>query len=623
MKFFFLCLDGGEILFSILNQFLYFADLDIPLLSALSTCLYDISISNSVNISAAYLARSFACPIASGSAKVTIANSSWYSLTNHLLQFPVPPAFTATKLDWNISSSTLQALTRIAPPPGLAYNLGTLNQTLSTQNARLDYLSLANLSSVSISNSSFYNVDWTPTKFDISGAYFEMNLPSGSPPTSLTLSSILGPAYGIVVNDSSASSSFSIVGAVELSSPNASTSVLTTNRITMAPGSSLKLRELTVTEAVEGSGIDEGRSQLGRQIGASRPSVGPQLTFHPSVLANTSLELGAVPMLNLIVPSAPSAFPLLISSSSNITGAPQSIYIKWNDPLPPASGVEYIITEVSTVIEGWSLNSTVYTSSDYLFSVYTTTGSKRDSQEINSLRSAPPITYPRMVFKFVEQDPSTPITSPNDAPLDVPATIPSLDPTTTPQAPSCPQPIPVGFICVDGHIVAPGGVSSNTTIVLPGQAGVILVSGNLTVGGSVTFSGFGSSINVSGCIQITGGIIIDLRNIKNLPKGLFPLITQNANCTGTNLSQIPITVQNDDKSCESVKARKQGTETKDNKQTLSVVFYLDNSGCNTKWIILGAVLGGLIVIAVIVIIVTSTVLKSKRHRREKSRVATS
>lgn len=610
-------------------QFRYLArPSDIPLVSATSTCLYAISITNSFNISASLLARSLACALASGSAKITLTNSNFNSLTSSPLQFPIAPSASTMKLDWAITSSTLTALTAVEVPPSLVGNVGSMNQTLSIQNSRLNFLSLADLYSTSISSSSFYNVRWAPTIFNISGAYFEMNLPAGSSSTSLTFASVTGPVQGLVVNDSSADSAFNIQRAVEFISPTSTwTSVLRANRIAMSTGSSLKLRELTVTEAIDGSGSEEGRPQLGRQVTAASPLLGPRLTFSPSTLSNTSLDLTAVPIMTLLVTSGGSALtnaPFLASSDSSIVGVPQSIYINWTDSAPPTSGVEYVIAVVDEMIEGWSMNSTAHSSSDYSFSVYMLPAvGKREMGGIWSQRSAPLSSYPRMVFKLIDE-----AVVPTSAPIPLvspiePVSSPVEAPVATPQVLSCPPPIPAGFICVDGHLVAPGGVTSNTTIVLPGQAGVITVGGNLTIGGSVTFSGVGSSINVTGCVQISGGIVIDLRGIKSLPKGLVPLITQSANCSGTNLSQIPVTVHNKEDSCEKVTLRKQATtEAKDNKQTLSVVFYLDNSGCNTKWIILGAVLGGLVVIAVIVIIATSVILKNKRQKRERSRVAT-
>jgi hypothetical protein len=181
---------------------------------------------------------------------------------------------------------------------------------------------------------------------------------------------------------------------------------------------------------------------------------------------------------------------------------------------------------------------------------------------------------------------------------------------------NCPQPIPAGFTCVNGQLVSIGNVEE-PTVTIPPNSGTVQVNGNLT-SETVVFDGIGSTLNISGCATIPGGIVIELKgNEQNLPNGPIVLVIQNGDCSGS-LLDVPVRIEQT-KSCKKTKVSQDSTATK---SSLAVLFNVDSRSCNTRWIILGSVLGGLAAITAIVAVV-GKIMYDKKMKRGVPRPVTS
>jgi hypothetical protein len=161
-----------------------------------------------------------------------------------------------------------------------------------------------------------------------------------------------------------------------------------------------------------------------------------------------------------------------------------------------------------------------------------------------------------------------------------------------PIPPECPQPIPNGFECENGILIAKETVSE-PVVTIPPNAGTVQVLGNVTISTTLTFSGFGSSLNSSGCVSISDGIVLDLSKTKDpvIPQDEVTLVRQSEACS-TSLIDIPVSV-NAGKTCKKISAKPSTSSTP---SQLNVLFVLDKSSCNTKWIIVGSILGALVII---------------------------
>jgi hypothetical protein len=147
---------------------------------------------------------------------------------------------------------------------------------------------------------------------------------------------------------------------------------------------------------------------------------------------------------------------------------------------------------------------------------------------------------------------------------------------------------------------------------------LVIVLGNLTVSQGLTFDGLSSQIVVNGCVILGDNqVTIELteEELQQLARqGLTKtLLTATASeCEGsTDFTGTKITVNSNSKAqkCKKVKALNSGSTS----SSLVVAFSLDSSSCNTKWIILGSVLGGAIVLAVIAMVLLVTFNKKVRE----------
>jgi hypothetical protein len=148
---------------------------------------------------------------------------------------------------------------------------------------------------------------------------------------------------------------------------------------------------------------------------------------------------------------------------------------------------------------------------------------------------------------------------------------------------------------------------SSTEVVISSP---VIIIGDLNVTTTVTFNGLGATINATGCIVLQGDIVISLTDeeYQSLVKTRsLQSILVVSGCDTSPLSQTPITVitPSSKKKCQSVSA-----STSSSSNTLTAVFKMNASKCNTWWIILVSVIGGVIVITVIVIALVGTFNKS-------------
>jgi hypothetical protein len=188
--------------------------------------------------------------------------------------------------------------------------------------------------------------------------------------------------------------------------------------------------------------------------------------------------------------------------------------------------------------------------------------------------------------------------------------IPS-NPSSQPSPPSCSGVVlPDGFTCQsNGQVEAAGSVSTGQ-LEMPKNLGTVLVHGNLSISTSLVLNGAATKIVVDGCITVPEGVIIKFsreemdeaaKSGKNptlpspIPTDPQTLLTQRENCPNS-LANVKVAVETPKSSCRKVK----GDSSQSTLSSLTVAFKLDSSGCNTKWIILGSVLGGVIVIGAIV-----------------------
>ena len=153
------------------------------------------------------------------------------------------------------------------------------------------------------------------------------------------------------------------------------------------------------------------------------------------------------------------------------------------------------------------------------------------------------------------------------------------------------------FTCVAGVWTAP--TTNATTLTIPSGAGTVVITGNLP-SESVVIQGLGNSIQVEGCAGnlTTITIEVDPSQLSTSTKTLQTLLTTgNASCS-TDLNSVNL-VTTAKSGCKKVKTQKVVSESG---STLSALFTLDRSGCNTWWIILVSVICGLILVGIIAVV---------------------
>lgn len=189
-------------------------------------------------------------------------------------------------------------------------------------------------------------------------------------------------------------------------------------------------------------------------------------------------------------------------------------------------------------------------------------------------------------------------------------------PTTFPSESCPPQTRPSqDFVCIDGLWTLDSGFF-DPTLVIPNGAGTTVIQGNLDAN-SVVFQGLGSTLIIDGCANGLGNIVVqltqsDLDKIKSKPQTQH-FVTSNTNDPSCqDLSSVTVVVKTPSKlGCKRINIAK----TRDSgRQNLSAVFTLNTSRCNLWWIILIAVIGGILIVAVIIFVLLVAFVPSVRAK---------
>lgn len=186
---------------------------------------------------------------------------------------------------------------------------------------------------------------------------------------------------------------------------------------------------------------------------------------------------------------------------------------------------------------------------------------------------------------------------------------------TVPQAPdggcdSSTRPSP-DFLCVDGIWTAPT-VIATPTLTIPSGATETIVGGNV-ISETIVFNGLGSTLAVTGCLNNLSTIVVTftiaelelLKKNGSLTQLLITYADYDPLCN--NLNSVTITPKVSGSSCKKVKAQKTTSQ-----GTLSGLFTVDSSGCNTWWILV-SVIAGLVVLAVVIVILLAIFVPAFRH----------
>lgn len=156
------------------------------------------------------------------------------------------------------------------------------------------------------------------------------------------------------------------------------------------------------------------------------------------------------------------------------------------------------------------------------------------------------------------------------------------------------------FFCSNGIWTAQ--VVTSPTLVVPPGAGTIAVLDDIE-STKVIFNGLASHIEVNGCAANVSSVTLQLtpEQVEAIPSGTASQTLLSTSSTGCNLDSINLNAQIPNPRCKKVTTTKQVSP---DGTTLSAVFSLQSTNCNTWWIILVSVLCGAIVIAVIIIVVS-------------------
>jgi hypothetical protein len=174
---------------------------------------------------------------------------------------------------------------------------------------------------------------------------------------------------------------------------------------------------------------------------------------------------------------------------------------------------------------------------------------------------------------------------------------------------SCPaiRPTVGEWTCANGAWVSNGSISGDSITISAGSH--VVVSGNMTVG-EVLISGLESSLSIEGGCASIGSIQITLseEDLETISKDsgsarTLTLVTQNASCA--SLQALGVTASSSKKSCRKLESSRALEEMNGSQTSLVAVFKVSSVGCNTKWIILGSVLGGVLLLVTIAVLVVS------------------
>lgn len=383
-------------------------------------------------------------------------------------------------------------------------------------------------------------------------------------------------------------------------------SSITTKSVIVASGASAYLGNLDMTNAhyessaysVAAAAITasiSGPSNNGSNVGYVFAAAGSPPSFWnltETNLTNISVDMSAVYQLQYShVPKLAGSYGLSCLSSDStscIVRLPNRILVNYSPGNTSKLNENFLLASgrlstpdsiaIPTAIGNWALNMT--------------------DTSVGSVSS----------FSLYFYDPTR--TTPSIAPADSSPLVPLRSPT--PASSLTPVYVPPPPICGIGTFTcnsSTGVVTSNVSVTVPTlvvTSGVtsVQISGNLSVEAAIVFKDTAASISVSGCANISS-VTLDLSSISTKSRSL---ITQAGNSCEP-LSSTPARLVDNTGSCKKTSiSTSSSTET-----SLNVVFSFDNSGCNTKWIILGTVLGGVVLLGTIGLILLFTLSQSARE----------
>lgn len=196
------------------------------------------------------------------------------------------------------------------------------------------------------------------------------------------------------------------------------------------------------------------------------------------------------------------------------------------------------------------------------------------------------------------------------SPTTMPTTTPIATPVHVPAACSGTAPSSL-FTCIGGSWTAE--VITSDTLVLQPNSGSVVVTGNVT-SSSIILNGLGTTIEITGCAANLTEVHIDLTQtqLQEIGKSkLFQLLTTlSSNCSSA-LDNVTVSASIVDRGCRKVKVAK---VTSSDRSTLSGLFTMDNSACNTWWIILVSVLCGVVLLILITFVLLSFFWKPFRTK---------
>lgn len=185
-------------------------------------------------------------------------------------------------------------------------------------------------------------------------------------------------------------------------------------------------------------------------------------------------------------------------------------------------------------------------------------------------------------------------------------------PVTTPAPIACSGTAPsTSFLC-QGGVWTADVVTSDTLVVQP-NSGTVVVTGNVT-SSSIIVNGLGTTIEIFGCASNLSEIHIELtqEQLKEIGNSkLYQLLsTLSSNCSSA-LDDVSVSASVADAGCRKMKVAK---VTSSDQTTLSGLFTVDSSACNTWWIILVSVICGVILLILITFILLAIFWKPFRMK---------
>ena len=381
--------------------------------------------------------------------------------------------------------------------------------------------------------------------------------------------------------------------------------LLQANDLLFRSGLNTQLRtacSLTISHSITGS------ANLHSIVGVTA-GVLPRLSLKASTLySGVLIDLTNFGVFS-IVPniSDPVHASLQAGPSSNllIMNSPHDgIRVDWTSfSAAPPTDTPRLLYESSTVLNPSSYMSILDSSDIYPFEIWYADHSP--TYGIYATYTSPPTTLGPVATPTA----SSPATASSP-------TAPSSQ-SIPPTAPICPPP-PPGFSCSGGTWVSNGSVTANTSLVI--TSATVIVIGNLTVNGSLIFASGSTNVTIQGCLELVNGssIVIDLSG-GNGGTGNGNQITSISQAEGCPLSltSVPVGVKQRKKGCEKASVKTADASTKN---TLVLILSFDKSGCNTKWIIVGAVLGSIVLIACVVTVVVYTMVQKNKYAESREKL---